>query len=96
MELSNLMRAIGHPARIAILLAIVKKGNKVEGEIVPVEGLAPATVVQHLRELKRAGWIAGKLFGANCIYWVEPMAVEKLQFLFTGFMSELSVALKEK
>ncbi|MFM7770086.1 MAG: transcriptional regulator, partial [Bacteroidota bacterium] len=41
-----------------------------EGRIVNVEGMSPTTVIQHLRELKRAGVIDGRIFGLRSHYWI--------------------------
>lgn len=61
--LSAFAKALGHPARIAILRTIALKGGSVAGEIIEVKGLAPSTVFQHLRELKKANIIKGRIFG---------------------------------
>ena len=47
-ELANMAKAIGHPARIAILQHLVKKNACVCGDIVEELGLAQATTSQHL------------------------------------------------
>jgi len=87
-ELSDLARAIGHPARIAILKAIADRGGQVQGEIVPVPEMAASTVIQHMRELKKAGLINGKIFGNNCSYGLNAEVISKFSEL-TTFLSHL-------
>jgi len=79
--LSDLAKSIGHPARIAILKAIAAKGGEVEGEIVEVSDMAPTTVIQHMRELKKAGLIKGKIFGKNCMYSLNHEVINKFESL---------------
>lgn len=71
LRLSAISRAIGHPSRISVLLAIAQNGGELRGEIVAVQGMAQGTVVQHLRDLKKAGLIGGKIFGAQSHYWLN-------------------------
>jgi DNA-binding transcriptional ArsR family regulator len=69
--LATFSKSIGHPARLLILQAIAEKGGWVDGEIVSIDLLAPTTVIQHLRELKRVGLIKGRIFGAQCSYGID-------------------------
>jgi DNA-binding transcriptional ArsR family regulator len=66
--LANLSKSIGHPTRLQILKSLCDHGGTIEGEIVAIPNTAPSTVIQHLRELKRAGLIKGRIFGAQCKY----------------------------
>jgi DNA-binding transcriptional ArsR family regulator len=75
LKLAHFAKTMGHPARAAILLAIVKCGGEVDGKIVEVPALSQATVIQHLRELKRAGLITGRIFGAKAKYGIDWDAV---------------------
>lgn len=72
LELADFAKAIGHPARIAILKTLAERETCICGEIVEVLPLAQSTVSQHLKELKQAGLITGTLEGAKscyCINW---------------------------
>ncbi len=69
--LSAFAKALGHPARIAILRSIAESGGVVSGEIIEVPMLAQATVFQHLRELKKAGLIKGRIFGSRSRYEIN-------------------------
>lgn len=92
-EISRLSRVLGHPARISILLAIAERGNEVKGEIISVPDVAPSTVIQHLRELKKAGLVHGRIFGLNANYYIDKEAISRLCHLYQEFnqrMNELS------
>jgi predicted transcriptional regulator len=71
-ELAGLMKALGHPARIAILELLIKKDSCICGDIVDELPLAQATVSQHLRELKNAGLIKGTIEGTAICYCRGP------------------------
>jgi len=87
-QVAHFSRAIGHPARVAILMAIVKNGNLIEGEVVSVPQLSGTTVIQHLRELKRAGIIQGRIFGAKSKYSVDILEVRRLSEFMELFLVE--------
>ncbi len=89
-EISRLSRVLGHPARISILLAMAEKGNVVKGEIIAVPDVAPATVIQHLRELKKAGLIHGRIFGLNANYYIDQEAISKLCGLYEEFNQRMN------
>ena len=72
------LKAIAHPARIAILQQIIKANACVCGDLVDDLGLAQATISQHLRELKNAGIIQGTVEGVNVCYCIEPKAWKSL------------------
>ena len=58
-QLATWAKVLGHPARIAILHYLLKQNTCVCGSLVDELGLAQATISQHLRELKDAGFITG-------------------------------------
>lgn len=81
------LKAIAHPARIAILQALIKANACVCGELVDELGLAQATISQHLKELKNAGLIQGTIEGASVCYCIEPKAWKNLQKELNGLFS---------
>ena len=87
--LANLSKSIGHPTRLSILNSIAKKGGWMEGEIVSVSGVSPSTVIQHLRELKRAGIIQGRIFGAQCKYGLNQEILHEFQKTWNDTMSTI-------
>jgi DNA-binding transcriptional ArsR family regulator len=71
-RLATVARALGHPARIAILQALAQREACVCGELVELLPLAQATVSQHLKELKQAGLIQGQVEGTRVCYCLNP------------------------
>ena len=87
-RVSEIAKALAHPARIAIVEYLAKSNVCMCGDIVDVLPLSQSTVSQHLRELKNAGLIKGDIEGTKVCYcinergWAE--AKEMLgQFLVT-------------
>lgn len=78
-QLADLAKAIGHPARIAILQYLSRRPNCVCGSIVNEIGLAQATVSQHLKALKNAGLIQGSVTGAKTCYRLNPDTINQLK-----------------
>ena len=61
--ISAMAKALGHPARVAILEYLMKTEGCICSDIVNELPLAQPTVSQHLKELKTAGWIKGNIEG---------------------------------
>jgi predicted transcriptional regulator len=78
-RLAVMLKAIAHPARIAILQQIIAAKACICGDLVDELGLAQATISQHLRELKNAGLIQGTVEGVRVCYCIEPTAWFQLQ-----------------
>src|SRR3954470_17592665 len=78
-ELAAFAKALGHPARIAILRILIEHGECVCGGIVERVSLAQATVSQHLKVLKDAGLVRGEIDPPRVCYCVDPAGVERLK-----------------
>src|SRR5471030_2391020 len=78
-KLAVMLKAIAHPARIAILQQLIKANACICGDLVDELGLAQATISQHLKELKNAGLIQGTIEGASVCYCIEPTAWSALE-----------------
>jgi len=78
------LKAIAHPARIAILQHIINANACICGDLVEELGLAQATISQHLKELKNAGLIQGTIEGVSVCYCIEPKAWKMLQQELNG------------
>lgn len=83
-DLAKMARALGHPARVAIVRMLTESGSCVCGDIVDRLPLAQATVSQHLKVLKEAGLIRGDIDAPRVCYCINPKAVEKLKALVGG------------
>ncbi len=85
-RLAVMLKAMAHPARIAILQTIIKANACICGDLVEELGLAQATISQHLKELKNAGLIQGTIEGVSVCYCIEPAAWKLLTNELMGFM----------
>ena len=70
-KLAQMMKALAHPARIAIIQQLLKTNACICGHLVEELGLAQATISQHLKELKNAGLIQGTIEGTSVCYCVD-------------------------
>ncbi|MFC2102356.1 ArsR/SmtB family transcription factor [Bacteroidota bacterium] len=86
-QLARFAKALGHPARIAILKQLANMNCCFCGDIVEELPLAQATVSQHLKELKESGLIDGNIEPPKVRYCIDPVNWEKakklMQELFT-------------
>jgi predicted transcriptional regulator len=78
-DFAHFSRALAHPARVTILLEMMKNQGVVEGRVVDVPGMSPSTVIQHLREMKKSSIIDGRIFGMRSKYWISKDAMEFFQ-----------------
>jgi predicted transcriptional regulator len=85
-ELALLLKAMAHPARIAILQQIISANACICGDLVAELGLAQATISQHLKELKNAGIIQGTIEGVKVCYCVDPRTWKLLQSQLGDFL----------
>ena len=60
-QIARFAKAMGHPARMAILAFLANQESCFFGDIHEVLPIAKATVSQHLKELKEAGLIQGEI-----------------------------------
>ena len=93
-DLALLTKALGHPARIAILQFLVEKKSCICGDIVDELPLSQSTVSQHLRELKDAGLIKGEVEGAKVCYCIDEIEFEKAKGYLLNLLS-ISVSKKK-
>jgi len=84
-----LTKALGHPARIAIMEYLLKVNECICGDIVNELPLSQPTVSQHLKELKNAGLIKGNIEGNSVCYCIDEKAIAKLQSYFVNISLKL-------
>jgi ArsR family transcriptional regulator len=80
--LARIAKALGHPARVAIIRMLASTGNCMCGDIVDRMPLAQATVSQHLKVLKAAGLIRGDLDPPRVCYCIDPDGLAKAKAMF--------------
>ena len=91
-SIATLIKALGHPARVAIIEYLLKVDDCICGDIVDELPLSQPTVSQHLKELKTAGLIKGNVEGNAICYCIDEKAIRKLKDYFTT----MSVKLEKK
>lgn len=84
-RLANMMKALGHPARIAIIEQVLKANTCVCGDLVDDLGLAQATISQHLKELKKVGIIKGTVEGTSVCYCIDEKVWNQYRTAFESF-----------
>lgn len=95
-KLAEFARALGHPARIAILKELARHDTCICGEIVSCLPLAQATVSQHLKELLRLGLIKGTVDGKKSCYCIDWETFKRVQKSFGIFFEELNQAKQDQ
>ena len=88
-SIAILAKALGHPARVAIIEYLMKVDTCICGDIVNELPLAQPTVSQHLKELKNAGLIKGSIEGNAICYCIDEKALTKLQAYFANISDSL-------
>lgn len=89
-ELAILTKALGHPARIAIVQYLLKVDSCICGDIVNELPLSQPTVSQHLKELKNAGLIKGTIEGNAICYCLNEEGFEKIKSFFDPIAQHLA------
>jgi DNA-binding transcriptional ArsR family regulator len=84
-RLATMFKALGHPARVAILQHIIKSDACICGDLVGELGLAQPTISQHLKELKNAGLIQGTIEGTSVCYCIDPKVWKQFKTALDSF-----------
>lgn len=87
-ELAVTFKALGHPARIAILQHIIKQQSCICNDLVQELGLAQPTISQHLRELKNIGIIKGTIEGTSVCYCIDEEMWQSIKDELNAFFSQ--------
>lgn len=82
-EIAGIMKALAHPARVAIIDYLLKTPGCICGDIVNELPLSQPTVSQHLKELKNAGLIKGNVEGNAICYCINENIFSKFQHFLT-------------
>lgn len=86
-----LYKALGHPARIAIIEFIIKQDSCVCGDIVDELPLSQSTISQHLKELKNVGIIKGDISGVKTCYCIDENVLDELNGVTNDLKSSYSI-----
>ncbi|MBD2721621.1 ArsR/SmtB family transcription factor [Hymenobacter armeniacus] len=88
-ELAQVAKALGHPARVAIVRLLAQRRACVCGELVLELPLSQSTVSQHLKELKAAGLVQGDVDGPRVCYCLSPTGWARARHLLGALLAEL-------
>ncbi|QDG78081.1 helix-turn-helix transcriptional regulator [Labrenzia sp. PHM005] len=91
-DLAAMFRALGHPARIAILRRLAGEQEACCGQIVDALPLAQSTVSQHLQVLKEAGLLTCDTRGRNCHYHLNWARLQQAEDASAAFWKVLNAA----
>lgn len=84
--LARFAKALGHPARVAIIRLLSKQKACYCGDLVNELPIAQATVSQHLKELKDAGLIEGEITPPKVRYCINKENYELARNLFASLL----------
>jgi ArsR family transcriptional regulator len=91
-QLARQLKALAHPARLAIVRLLAERDACVCGEIVDDLPLAQSTVSQHLKALKEAGLVQGTVEGRSTCYCLDPEVVAALEEEIGTFFEGLALS----
>ncbi len=90
-RIARMLRALGNPARLRIVLELAQRASCVTGELVGCLPLAPSTVSEHLRVLKEAELVVGSIEHPSC-YCLDREALGRVARFLAGLAHEGSNA----
>lgn len=85
-KMAAIAKALGHPARVAILQYLQQVKGCICGDIVNELPLSQPTVSQHLKELKNCGLIKGNIEGTAICYCIDQTVLQQ----FLSFLKQLN------
>ena len=88
-RIAELAKAIGHPARVAILNCLAKKNGCFCGDLVDELPLSQSTISQHLKALKEAGIIKGNSDGKSTCYCINAATWKETSQLLSSLFSNI-------
>lgn len=92
LDVAAITKALGHPARVAILQFLAQRKGCICSAIVEELPLSQSTVSQHLKELKNAGLIKGDIDGPSVCYCIDEKAWNKAKKLLNDLFEHSNPA----
>ena len=89
-ELATVAKALGHPARVAIVRLLATRTTCTCGELVAELPLSQSTVSQHFKELKTAHLVESATDGPRECYCLAPARWAQVRQLFNNALVELA------
>ncbi|NOZ32188.1 MAG: winged helix-turn-helix transcriptional regulator [Alphaproteobacteria bacterium] len=90
-EIANTLRALSHPARLAIMRVLSRQSRQCCGDVTLCLDLAQSTVSQHLRVLVDAGLIEFRAEGTRNCYMVRTDRVTALRAAVSEILGDICV-----
>ena len=87
-QLARFAKALGHPIRVAILQMLAKQTCCYHGDMSEILPIAKSTLSQHLKELKEAGLIQGKITPPMVLYCINKKNWVLAKSLFSSLLTE--------
>lgn len=81
-------RIFSNPARVAILRYLLESERCITGSLTDTIGLAQPTISLHLKEMKMAGLIQGRVSGSSVNYCINLEQWEACRRVMTGFLNQ--------
>ena len=81
-EISRIAKALGHPARVAIIDYLLKVNACIGNDILEEIPLAQPTISQHLKVLREANLIKGTVDGNAICYCINETTFKLLKHYF--------------
>ena len=91
-NMAEVFKALGHPARLAIMEYLAKTPSCICNDIVDQIPLAQPTISRHLSELKKVGLIQGTIEGKSVYYCINSKVWDSVK----DFVAILSNTITEE
>ena len=88
-DTAKLFKALGHPARLAILKFLSETKSCISGDISQELPLSRTTVNQHLKELKELDLIKGEIEGVKTNYCLNSTTIDELKRKLNVFLDSV-------
>jgi DNA-binding transcriptional ArsR family regulator len=86
---ATVFKALGHPARLAILKYLAECKSCISGDISEELPLGRTTVNQHLKELKDLGLIRGEISGVKVNYCIDEARTREMKKKIMAFLDTI-------
>lgn len=88
-KLASFCRSFAHPNRVAIIEKIAQKQNCVEDEILGIGEASSLTISEHLRSLKKEGFIKGQLGKSKMSFCIDWEKLDEFKMLFDELYNQV-------
>ncbi|AZQ63888.1 transcriptional regulator [Flammeovirga pectinis] len=88
-NMAEILKALGHPARLSIIKYLANKKECVNSVLVDELPLAQSTISRHLSELKKVGLIKGTIVGNSVNYCIDESIWQEVNTYFQDILTGL-------